>query len=123
MNEKLVEALLANGAREWKKDVHHRIYITGTDIARNALKIEADHYKSGSVRSARMDGEKISNSEYGRLMTACYYYDVVDDQFYGDARTKTEQVSQAIREYCASYESEPKQISSAESLEYERSRK
>ena len=65
------------GGKEWKKsDTLHRIYFEGKALE-NLLGLEISRYNSGSISSAKLDGEKISNSRAWKMLLSKKYFDVV----------------------------------------------
>jgi hypothetical protein len=72
-----VETMTAIGGRRWQKNGMDRVYLNDFETVPG---LELDHYKSGSISYAALDGEKISNSEGGRLATAVdkVYFDAAD---------------------------------------------
>jgi len=75
------------GGNLWEKYDMRRIYFDGDDVAaRQGLAFST--YGTGNVRSATLDGERISNSECKRILRAfhgfCFklWYDLVDGKFY-----------------------------------------
>lgn len=62
-----VDTMVAIGGRRWQKNGHDRVYLNGFETVPG---LKLDHYKSGSISYAALDGEKISNAEGGRLATA-----------------------------------------------------
>ena len=85
--ETLIKNLLDGGAVRWTKYGKDRIYL------RNFLKensgLEIERYNSGNISSAKLNGEKISNSMAGILLNCIdkAYYDIQKDTFYtGESR-------------------------------------
>jgi hypothetical protein len=72
-----VETMTAIGGRRWQKNGHDRVYLNDFETVPG---LELDHYKSGSISYATLDGDKISNAEGGRLATAVdkVYFDAAD---------------------------------------------
>jgi hypothetical protein len=72
-----VETMTAIGGRRWQKNGHDRVYLNDFETIPG---LELDHYKSGSISYATLDGDKISNAEGGRLATAVdkVYFDAAD---------------------------------------------
>ncbi len=73
------EAMVAIGGSRWVKNGMDRVYIN--DWAR-FIGLETSHYNTGNIASAKLDGERISNSEAGRLlgMVDKVYFDAADGQ-------------------------------------------
>jgi hypothetical protein len=72
-----IDTMTAIGGRRWSKAGHDRVYLNGFETVPG---LELDHYKSGNISYAELDGEKVSNSEAGRLATAVdkVYFDAAD---------------------------------------------
>lgn len=72
-----VATMTAIGGRRWQKNGMDRVYLN--DFA-TVPGLELDHYKSGSISGASLDGDSVSNSEGGRLATAVdkVYFDATD---------------------------------------------
>lgn len=67
------QQILALGGREWTgRNGQQRIYLDWPELA--GLKIK--RYKSGSISSATINGELISNRKAGMLLAARVWYDV-----------------------------------------------
>lgn len=61
---------LTAGGRLWTSPTNPkiaRVYFAVTDIATD-LGLEIEHYKSGNIRSARLNGEDLSNARAARLL-------------------------------------------------------
>jgi len=69
----------------WEKYGKRRIYFDGADIAQRQG-LDWSTYNSGNISSARLDGEKISNSEAKRILGEFrwfkIWYDLVDGEFH-----------------------------------------
>jgi hypothetical protein len=76
-----IETMTAIGGRRWQKNGMDRIYLNDFQTVPG---LELDHYKSGSISYATLDGEKVSNAEGGRLATAVdkVYFDAADRKVY-----------------------------------------
>lgn len=72
-----IETMTAIGGNRWQRGDKDRVYLN--DWAR-FIGLEIDHYKSGNISYATLNGEKISNSEAYRLGGAVYkvYFDNTD---------------------------------------------
>ena len=68
--------------RIWEKANRKRAYISDEGI-KKALNLEVAYYKTGNISSAKMDGEKISNSEAFRILLrfSDAYYDMINDKW------------------------------------------
>lgn len=71
------DTMTAIGGRRWQKNGHDRVYLNDFETVPG---LELDHYKSGSISYATLDGDKVSNAEGGRLATAVdkVYFDAAD---------------------------------------------
>ncbi|GHJ34287.1 hypothetical protein TPA0910_87200 [Streptomyces hygroscopicus subsp. sporocinereus] len=76
-----IDTMTAIGGRRWQKNGMDRVYLNGFQTVPG---LELDHYKSGSISYAALDGEKVSNGEGGRLATAVdkVYFDATDGKVY-----------------------------------------
>lgn len=68
MTQKQLDDLIDMGAKRWTKGDKDRLYLRGALDA--ILGIETTSYKSGSISSATMNGEKISNNEANKIYRA-----------------------------------------------------
>jgi len=59
-----------------------RIYINLEDM-KEVFGLELNFYKSGSISSAKLNGEKISNSKAYKLTRFKIYYDISSNEFVG----------------------------------------
>lgn len=85
--EQLIERLLQGGAKRWTKYGKDRIYLR--DFLKENSGLEIERYNSGNISSAKLNGEKISNSMAGILLNCIdkAYYDIEKDSFYtGESR-------------------------------------
>jgi len=73
------------GGKHWENYGHNRVYFDGADIA-SRQGLEWGNYNSGNISSARLNGEKISNSECRRILNGLdifkIWYDLNDNQFH-----------------------------------------
>lgn len=101
----LVEKLIELGGNRWQKGGHDRIYLDSKTLA-EAIGLEAETYKTGNICSATLKGEKISNSEagriYGALGGANLYYDCSKDKFFWRTPINEEYIQMAIEALRAS---------------------
>ena len=80
MEKKLVEL----GGNEWKKG-YYVIYFNSQSL-REFYGLELDHYKTGSISHATLDGERISNSQARRELRKLsgqvkFWYDIPTQSF------------------------------------------
>lgn len=80
--ETLIKNLLDGGAVRWTKYGKDRIYLN--NLLKEKSGLEIDRYNSGNISSAKLNGEKISNSMAGRIINCmeASYYDIQKDSFY-----------------------------------------
>lgn len=80
--ERIIEKLLQAGATRWTKYGKDRIYLN--NLLKEKSGLEIDRYNSGNISSAKLNGEKISNSAAGRILNCMEgsYYDIQKDSFY-----------------------------------------
>ena len=73
----IVEKLVKIGGSEWKKNQMHRVYFN--DFSER-LGLHVEHYNTGNISGATLNGERISNSEakriIGRLNELKVWYDM-----------------------------------------------
>lgn len=67
-----IEALEKKGFNRWTKGEMDRMYFN----LEKAGALELDYYKSGNLRSAYLDGERISNAEACRLLAVKCFIDL-----------------------------------------------
>ena len=98
MTQKMIEKLVAMGASRWTKGTNDRLYIKNAAAA--LIGFEFDSYKSsGMVSSAKINGEKISNTQAAKLIAVLdrAYIDVTAGTLVmGDSAYKAD-VLEAIR--------------------------
>jgi len=78
-----LEKALKIGGSEWEAYGKHRVYFS-KEVLLSLYGLEYSTYKSGSVASAKLDGEKISNGQAQDIVNACRmgkaFYDVKEDK-------------------------------------------
>jgi hypothetical protein len=86
-----VETMTAIGGNRWQRGDKDRVYLN--DWA-SLIGLEVSRYNTGNISSAALNGEKISNSEAGRLLGSVdkVYFDNTDGKAhiqwgYGTPRT------------------------------------
>ena len=92
MTEKMIEKLIENGARRWTKYGKDRLYFNAT----NVLNLEISYYNTGNVRTATLNGERISNSDARRYLDAKAYIDLTTDELHVSA--KNEEIASTIED-------------------------
>lgn len=79
------EALIAIGGKEWQSGSKHRIYVN-EGMMLDLFGLEVETYKTGSIQSATLNGESISNSKAGKIVAAAkfgkLYLDMADGKIY-----------------------------------------
>lgn len=70
-----IEALEKKGFNRWTKGDMDRLYFN----LEKAGALELDYYKSGNLRSADLEGERISNAEACRLLAVKCFIDLKND--------------------------------------------
>lgn len=61
-----VEDLMAMGAKRWQKAGYDRLYLNNAGLKLAGLEIS--RYNTGNISSAKLNGEKISNSAANRIL-------------------------------------------------------
>ena len=79
MNEKMIAKLEAKGFNRWTKGNMDRLYINA-----QAMGLTVSYHKTGSVAEAYWNGERISNAEGRRMMSAKTYIDLKDGALHSD---------------------------------------
>lgn len=101
----LEDKLIELGGKRWQKREHNRIYLESAILSK-AIGLEAETYKTGNISSATLNGEKISNSQagkiYGALGSANLYYDCNKDEFFWRMPVNEEYIKMAIKTLRAS---------------------
>lgn len=79
-----INALIELGGKEWIKDDHHRIYFNRAATA-ELIGFEVTRYKTGNIRSAKLNGSEISNRRArgvdSDLSFGKFWYDVKTDMY------------------------------------------
>jgi|LSQX01.1.fsa_nt_gb hypothetical protein len=86
LTETTIRNLIAKGASRWTKGDHDRLYLNGA--AKEIVGLETTHYKSGSISSATLKGESISNNRAGKIsdIICSAYIDLTTGKLYGRVR-------------------------------------
>jgi len=74
MNEKMIAKLETKGFKRWTKGSMDRLYLNA-----QACGLEVTYYNTGNVKSARFDGEYISNGAGRRMLNQKTYIDLSND--------------------------------------------
>lgn len=73
-----VAKMIAIGGTEWEKYEMHRVYFD-RDVLAGIYGLEVTRYGTGSISSARLDGESISNSKAHKILASFpskFWYDI-----------------------------------------------
>lgn len=93
--EEVVEKMVEAGANRWTKYGHDRLYLTDEQLG---FKVRC--YKTGSIAEAELNGEKISNSLAGDILSKNPYIDVntglVQVSYNGRGAQKAIELAQAF---------------------------
>ena len=70
------------GGNLWEKGGHERVYFP-QEKKQSILGLDIDRYGTGNIRKATLNGEKISNSQAGRILSSVNnaYYDIKSKTF------------------------------------------
>ena len=76
-----IEQLEAAGGNLWEKGAMRRVYFNNLPAL---IGLELDKYKSGSIASAKLNGETVSNAEAGRIIEGLgkVWFDMNDGEFH-----------------------------------------
>lgn len=78
MNDTIIRVLKEEKCGKlWEKGNMRRVYFDPTLV----LDMDISYYKTGSISSATIAGERISNSEAYRCKMAKFYFDIAKDKF------------------------------------------
>ena len=91
-----IKAYEEAGFNRWTKGNHDRLYINAEQLG-----LEVTRYKSGNVKSATWQGERISNADANRLMASKVYIDIKTGELhvttnFNDYENPLEDVAQAF---------------------------
>jgi len=88
----LVETLVTAGGKEWISGDKHRVYFNDLkEMYCELIGVEFQRYGTGAIKSATMDGEKLSNNKCHKLLSSAagkIHYDVKDNVFRGEGVSK-----------------------------------
>lgn len=96
-----IDKLMDMGANRWTKGGHDRLYLS--KIGAEIMGLDCDYYKTGRVNGATLNGEKISNADACRVMSAYAnaYIDLKDGTLHGVSGRYAEDFSEKIAAYIA----------------------
>jgi len=77
LEKKLIEA----GGRLWEKNGYRRIYINGAKTLEAVFGLSIERYKSGNVLSAKLCGERISNTQAKAILRHKPYFDCIAESW------------------------------------------
>ncbi|KMJ46699.1 hypothetical protein AB204_02465 [Xenorhabdus khoisanae] len=72
--------LLSMGFKAWERNGHRRIYIN-IERFEEVFGLKVSFYKTGNISSAKLNGEKISNSKACELIPLKAFYDCVNNEW------------------------------------------
>lgn len=75
------EQIIRIGGKEWEKNGKHRVYLN-VEVWTKLIGLETNHYNTGNIAGATLDGEPLSNSR-ARDILACIssvYLDVTNGE-------------------------------------------
>lgn len=76
----IMKKLEALGLTHWIKGDMDRIYINNKDL-KSVFGLEIEYYKSGNIKSAVLNGDKISNNKAYGLLRNKIYFDCKSNKF------------------------------------------
>ena len=91
MTNEMIAKFEDAGFQRWTKGTMDRLYIKA-----NMLGLNCEYYKTGNISYAEFRGEKISNSEAGRMKAAKTYIDINTGKAYSDNYTLKKTVEEII---------------------------
>jgi hypothetical protein len=81
----IINRLINLGGKEWQKNNYHRVYFNNIENLLSLIDFKVEYYNTGNILSARLQGEKISNSRANELINkiekAKIFYDVIQYEF------------------------------------------
>ncbi len=99
--EEKIKKLINAGGREWKtEDGKHRIYFN-SDVLAEMYGLSVEYYGTGNISSAKLDGEKISNSSARRYLErfdSGIHYDVVEKKWRANKTCDLGEIVKIIKE-------------------------
>lgn len=69
-NEEIKKILEDLGGNYWEKGSYKRVYFDPKKFG-----LEVDFYGTGNISSAKLDGEKVSNTGAGSILSTKFFYD------------------------------------------------
>ena len=78
--KELEKTLIEVGGRLWEKNGRRRIYIN-TNALEAVFGLSIERYKSGNVLSARLCGERISNTQAKAILRHKPYFDCIAESW------------------------------------------
>lgn len=84
VSEITVDRLVELGGSVWIKDAMHRVYFNVRELLEFAG-LELDYYKTGNIKSAKLDGSDISNGKAAKIRSELamskFWFDVKENKF------------------------------------------
>ena len=74
------DKLISLGLKVWEKGDMERIYINHEQL-KAVFGLDISFYKSGSIKKAFLNGEKLSNRQAGLIFKQNIYFDIKQNQF------------------------------------------
>lgn len=93
MTEQQIQNLMTKCFKRWTKENLDRLYINATQLG-----LVLTYYKTGNISTAEFNGERISNSEGGRMKAAKTFIDVKTGKAYSDNYTLKTAVEELMQE-------------------------
>ena len=92
MNQTIIDIMISKGGKRWQKNGMDRIYFKAGQLG-----LDCEFYKSGNISGAKFQGERISNSEAGRMKASITYYNVLTDTIVSDNETLKKAVEKFVQ--------------------------
>ena len=90
MNEtEIIKKLTEMGGKLWEKGTMRRVYFNA-----QAWGLEVNHYNTGNISSATINGQGISNAEGYRCQNVKIWYDLSDGKFHTKDADRIHSVAQ-----------------------------
>ncbi|KAB8312942.1 hypothetical protein EH228_04495 [Erwinia endophytica] len=80
LTQTMEEKLIDMGMHVWEKGDYRRIYIKAEHYEA-VFGLKTQHYKTGNIKSAMLNGQEISNSKAYKLCSTASYFDCNTQQF------------------------------------------
>lgn len=93
MTQEMIEKLEAKGFKHWMKGNIDRLYINASQLG-----LVCDYYKTGNIKAAEFNGERISNSQGYRYKASKTFVDVKTGAVHSDIPALQEAAENIIKE-------------------------